>query len=76
MTLQAEELKDIFEEVNGHKDCLQRCISGMGGAYSKAQISRQLKSMGLKKNKLTQAQVSALCANTLRKLLGLLAYML
>ena len=44
--------------MNGHKDCLQRCISGMPGAFSKAQISRQLKSMGLKKNKLTQAQVS------------------
>lgn len=47
----------MFEEVSGHKDCLQRCIIGMGGAFSKAQISRQLKIMGLKKNKLTLAQV-------------------
>lgn len=47
----------MFEEVNGHKDCLQQCVTGMGGAFSKAQISRQLKSMGLKKNRLTPAQV-------------------
>ena len=59
--MQAEELKDIFEEVNGWKDCLQRCMAGMGGSFSKAQISRQLKAMGLKKNRLTQAQVSRCC---------------
>lgn len=47
----------MFEEVNGHKDCLQQCVTGMGGAFSKAQISRQLKHMGLKKNRLTPAQV-------------------
>ena len=55
--LQATDLKDMFEEVNGMKDCLQRCVTGMGGAFKKSQISRQLKAMGLKRNRLTDSQV-------------------
>ena len=55
--MQATELKDMFEEVNGMKDCLQRCVTGMAGAFKKSQISRQLKAMGLKRNRLTQSQV-------------------
>ena len=53
--LQANELKEIFEEVNGLKDCLQRCVTGMGGAFKKSHISRQLKAMGLKRNRLTDS---------------------
>ena len=56
--MQADELKDIFEEVNGLKDCLQRCVTGMEGKFKKSQISRQLKAMGLKRNRLTDNQVS------------------
>lgn len=59
MLWQANELKEIFEEVNGMKDCLQRCVTGMPGAFKKSQISRQLKLMGLKRNRLTDAQVSS-----------------
>lgn len=55
--MQAEELRDVFEEVNGSKECLQRCVSAMGGTFSKAQISRQLKAMSLRKNHLTSGQV-------------------
>ncbi len=56
--MQATELKEMFEEVNGMKDCLQRCMTGMAGAFKKSQISRQLKTMGLKRNRLTDSQVS------------------
>ena len=56
---QAAELKDMFEEVNGMKDCLQRCVTGMGPPFKKSHISRQLKAMGLKRNRLTDAQVLA-----------------
>lgn len=52
----------MFEEVNGMKDCLQRCVTGMAGAFKKSQISRQLKAMGLKRNRLTHSQVSSLPA--------------
>ena len=55
--MQAGELQEIFEEVNGMKDCLQRCVTGMAGTFKKSQISRQLKAMGLKRNKLTPSQV-------------------
>ena len=40
------------------KDCLQRCVTGMAGTFKKSQISRQLKAMGLKRNRLTQSQVT------------------
>lgn len=50
-------MKEIFEEVNGLKDCLQRCVTGMAGAFKKSQISRQLKAMGLRRNRLTDSQV-------------------
>ncbi|KAL3161372.1 hypothetical protein ABBQ32_010265 [Trebouxia sp. C0010 RCD-2024] len=53
---QARELQEIFEEVNGMKDCLQRCVTGMAGTFKKSQISRQLKAMGLKRNRLTHSQ--------------------
>lgn len=52
----------MFEEVNGMKDCLQRCVTGMAGAFKKSQISRQLKAMGLKRNRLTHSQVLSLPA--------------
>lgn len=55
--MQASELKEVFEEVNGKKDCLQRCVTGMAGAFKKSQISRQLRAMGLKRNRLTEDQV-------------------
>ena len=55
--MQATELQDMFEEVNGMKDCLQRCVTGMAGVFKKSQISRQLKAMGLKRNILTRSQV-------------------
>lgn len=57
--MQAVELQDIFEEVNGMKDCLQRCVTGMAGTFKKSQISSQLKAMGLKRNRLTHSQVLA-----------------
>ncbi|KAL0032107.1 hypothetical protein WJX77_005423 [Trebouxia sp. C0004] len=53
---QACELREVFEEVNGKKDCLQRCVTAMPGAFKKSQISRQLKAMGLKRNRLTEPQ--------------------
>lgn len=62
--LQATELKDIFEEVNGMKDCLQRCVTGMGGAFKKSQISCQLKAMALERNRLTDSQVLSCCVLT------------
>lgn len=55
--MQASELKEVFEEVNGKKDCLQRCVTGMAGAFKKSQISCQLRAMGLKRNRLTEDQV-------------------
>ena len=60
--MQAAELQDMFEEVNGMKDCLQRCVTGMAGAFKKSQISRQLQAMGLKRNRLTHSQVLSLPA--------------
>ena len=63
--MQGAELKDMFEEVNGMKDCLQRCVTGMAGAFKKSQISRQLKAMGLKRNRLTHSQVLSLPAPSL-----------
>ncbi|KAL0021485.1 hypothetical protein WJX79_010302 [Trebouxia sp. C0005] len=53
---QATELREVFEEVNGKKDCLQRCVTAMPGSFKKSQISRQLKAMGLKRNRLTESQ--------------------
>ncbi len=57
--VQACELREVFEEVNGKKDCLERCVTAMPGAFKKSQISRQLKAMGLKRNRLTESQVGS-----------------
>jgi len=57
--VQAGELREVFEEVNGKKDCLQRCVTAMPGAFKKSQISRQLKVLGLKRNRLTESQVGS-----------------
>ena len=52
-TLQAAQLLREFERCNGHKDCLDRLVFEFGGQWKKAQISRQLKAMGLTKGKFT-----------------------
>ncbi len=57
--MQACELREVFEEVNGKKECLQQCVTAMLGAFKKSQISRQLKAMGLKRNRLTESQVGS-----------------
>ena len=55
---QEDLLQAAFEACNGSKDCLARCVAALGGAWSKAQVSRQLKAMRLVRGKLTDAQVS------------------
>ena len=55
--LQAQQLQEVFEQCNGQKDCLQQCLDAMGGSFKKGHITRQLKAMGLKRNRLTEDQV-------------------
>ena len=54
---QANELRDAFEQCNAQKDCLAQCVAAMGGAFKRSHVSRQLKSMGLKRGRLTASQV-------------------
>lgn len=54
---QVEQLRAEFERCNGHKDCLDRLTLELGGQWKKGQISRQLKAMGLRKDRFTPGQV-------------------
>ena len=53
---QAQKLTEAFERCNGRKDCLSELLFEFGGMFKKVHISKQLKTMGLAKGKLTQKQ--------------------
>ncbi|GAB4821374.1 hypothetical protein N2152v2_008420 [Parachlorella kessleri] len=55
-----QQLREAFEQCNGHKDCLDRLVHEFGGMFKRGQISRQLKQMGLARGKLTPLQVERL----------------
>jgi hypothetical protein len=57
---QAQKLTEAFERCNGRKDCLSELLFEFGGAFKKVHISKQLKTMGLAKGKLTQKQKNRL----------------
>lgn len=53
---EAEELHAAFESCNGKKTCLNDLVAAFDGRFKRVHISRQLKSMGLERGKLTAGQ--------------------
>ncbi len=54
---QSEELSAAFELHNGKKECVDLVTLAMGGAFTRRQVSQQMRRLGLKRNKMVPAQV-------------------